>query len=282
MNRKIATWGVSFLAGWVLLFGVVRHSSAALFLEMPATGVPGKSFSASIGFTDTANILSFELIVSFQSGTILTTGVDKFTANQTFFPETAIAGVLANFLSSPISGKIYVVGLAPGSVTGKAKIGDLVFNVLSSAPPGDAQIVTLSGKIYTNSGEVQSLSPVSKTITFAAFNDSDNDQMDDQWEIDHFGNLVRDGSGDFDMDGLTDLQEYQAGTNPTVFDSGYLTPGDIDNSKTVDLSDAIIGLQISSGMPVSKPVYKGTDINQDGKIGIAELIYILQKIANNP
>jgi Tol biopolymer transport system component len=45
--------------------------------------------------------------------------------------------------------------------------------------------------------------------------DSDNDGMDDDWEVAQFGNLSRDGAGDHDGDGQTDLQEYLAGTSPT-------------------------------------------------------------------
>jgi len=45
--------------------------------------------------------------------------------------------------------------------------------------------------------------------------DSDNDGMDDDWEVAHFGDLRRDGAGDLDNDGQTDLQEFLAGTDPT-------------------------------------------------------------------
>ncbi len=45
--------------------------------------------------------------------------------------------------------------------------------------------------------------------------DTDGDGMDDDWEMAYFGTLARDGSGDFDGDGRTDLQEFQAGTDPT-------------------------------------------------------------------
>jgi hypothetical protein len=45
--------------------------------------------------------------------------------------------------------------------------------------------------------------------------DSDADGLPDSWEIANFGTLARDGKGDFDGDGMTDLQEYLAGTNPT-------------------------------------------------------------------
>lgn len=48
----------------------------------------------------------------------------------------------------------------------------------------------------------------------SSFVDSDGDGMDDAWEITHFGNLSRDGSGDSDNDGQTDLQEFMAGTDP--------------------------------------------------------------------
>jgi hypothetical protein len=45
--------------------------------------------------------------------------------------------------------------------------------------------------------------------------DTDGDRMPDVWEQAYFGTLARDGSGDFDGDGMTDLQEYIAGTDPT-------------------------------------------------------------------
>ena len=48
-----------------------------------------------------------------------------------------------------------------------------------------------------------------------AFVDSDHDFMDDTWEGTHFGDLARDGTGDQDNDGQSDLHEFIAGTNPT-------------------------------------------------------------------
>jgi hypothetical protein len=43
--------------------------------------------------------------------------------------------------------------------------------------------------------------------------------MDDDWEVAYFGNLSRNGSGDFDSDGASDLAEFLAGTDPTNNDS---------------------------------------------------------------
>ncbi|MBX3732005.1 MAG: PD40 domain-containing protein [Verrucomicrobiae bacterium] len=44
--------------------------------------------------------------------------------------------------------------------------------------------------------------------------DTDADGLPDGWELDHFGSLGRDGAGDADGDGYTDLEEYLARTHP--------------------------------------------------------------------
>ncbi|TWI65541.1 chitobiase/beta-hexosaminidase-like protein [Desulfobotulus alkaliphilus] len=46
--------------------------------------------------------------------------------------------------------------------------------------------------------------------------DTDKDGMPDAWELEHFGTLDRDGRGDFDGDGISDLDEYLNGFDPTV------------------------------------------------------------------
>ena len=51
--------------------------------------------------------------------------------------------------------------------------------------------------------------------------DSDGDGMDDDWEMAYFNTLARDGSGDFDTDGVSDLGEFRAGTDPTNSNSVF-------------------------------------------------------------
>jgi hypothetical protein len=51
--------------------------------------------------------------------------------------------------------------------------------------------------------------------------DSDNDGLLDTWELENFGNLNRDGTGDADNDSLTDKQEYVLGSNPNNAASGF-------------------------------------------------------------
>jgi uncharacterized delta-60 repeat protein len=53
--------------------------------------------------------------------------------------------------------------------------------------------------------------------------DSDLDGLDDAWEIANFGTLSYNGSDDPDNDGFPNLQEFQLGTDPKVFNSGSLT-----------------------------------------------------------
>jgi len=49
--------------------------------------------------------------------------------------------------------------------------------------------------------------------------DIDSDGMADGWEISHFGDLSHDGTVDSDNDGLSDLEEFERGTDPNDWDS---------------------------------------------------------------
>jgi hypothetical protein len=66
----------------------------------------------------------------------------------------------------------------------------------------------------------------------------ENDGMDDDWEIYYFGTTSRNGKGDYDDDGLTDLNEYRIGSNPTLTDtdSDGISDGneDANHNGTVD------------------------------------------------
>lgn len=49
--------------------------------------------------------------------------------------------------------------------------------------------------------------------------DTDDDGLDDFWELTHFGNLAQDGAGDPDEDGLSNSEELEAGTLPSNKDT---------------------------------------------------------------
>ena len=65
--------------------------------------------------------------------------------------------------------------------------------------------------------------------------------------------------------------------------SSAVIKGDLDGLNGVTLADAILALKIISGQSPAgiraNYVNSGADVNGDGKIGMAEAIYILQKAA---
>lgn len=61
-------------------------------------------------------------------------------------------------------------------------------------------------------------------FTIRSIGDTDGDGMNDDWEMAQFGTLDRDGSGDFDGDGISDLDEYLAGSDPTDEDHAPTIP----------------------------------------------------------
>jgi len=61
-------------------------------------------------------------------------------------------------------------------------------------------------------------------LTINSIYDSDGDDMLDAWEMQHFGSLDRDGTGDFDQDGISDLEEFLYGSDPTGEEHAPTTP----------------------------------------------------------
>ncbi len=61
-------------------------------------------------------------------------------------------------------------------------------------------------------------------LTINSIHDSDGDGMLDAWEMQYFGSLDRDGTGDFDQDGISDLEEFLFGSDPTIEEHAPSTP----------------------------------------------------------
>ena len=87
---------------------------------------------------------------------------------------------------------------------------------------------------------------------------SDGDALPDEWEFRHFGSLDRDGSGDADGDGLSDLEEFRRRTNPLAAD----TDGDgLSDAVEVDFygTSPISADSDGDGAPDMSEIADGTD-----------------------
>ncbi len=62
--------------------------------------------------------------------------------------------------------------------------------------------------------------------------------------------------------------------------SGVGQPGDVNGDDSITLEDALLALKVIGGLDTSgETISIGADVNGDGEIGLAEIGYILQKIA---
>ena len=86
---------------------------------------------------------------------------------------------------------------------------------------------------------------------------SDGDDLPDEWEWRNLGSLGRDGTGDLDGDGLSDFDEYAAGTNPASADTdgdGLSNLAEFNAGTDPHLADAD-----SDGLPDAWELAHGTD-----------------------
>ena len=54
--------------------------------------------------------------------------------------------------------------------------------------------------------------------------------------------------------------------------------GDVNNDGTIDLADAVSALQLFAGIEPISTIYRQADVNEDGKIGFQEVVYVLHNV----
>ena len=78
-------------------------------------------------------------------------------------------------------------------------------------------------------------------------------------------------------DSIGNWQE-EANANTVTWEIIEIAPGDINGDGYVDMDDAILALQINSNINPAQKGWIEADVNEDGRIGMVEIIYILQKV----
>ncbi|MBX3746801.1 MAG: hypothetical protein KF833_15940 [Verrucomicrobiae bacterium] len=122
-----------------------------------------------------------------------------------------------------LNGELAVPDFMPGVVqSGDEEFADAVARsgaVITHTFTATAQeyVIILDGP-SAESFEITDRNAILNAFTLerlSASSDSDGDGLPDEWELQYFGNLDQGPGGDFDNDGLTNLEEYLAGTDPT-------------------------------------------------------------------
>jgi hypothetical protein len=120
--------------------------------------------------------------------------------------------------------------------------------------------------------------------------DVDADQMDDNWETAQFGNTLRDGTQDFDGDGIIDSIEYSLGLSANSADSDH--DGLVDGAGgVVDVNDYPGGIDIDGDGFVDGEQDLGTDPavsnlgdlaprnSLDNMIGLGDLLVLTRLVS---
>jgi len=118
-------------------------------------------------------------------------------------PQVVMPGALGSFfvVAADTRGLTFQWQFNNTDISGATGDALLLHNV------GATNVGLYSVVLSNSSGSVTS-SPAALMI------DSDGDGLPDSWEIAHFGNLNQTTTGDFDHDGVSNLQEFQDGTDP--------------------------------------------------------------------
>jgi uncharacterized repeat protein (TIGR01451 family) len=110
-------------------------------------------------------------------------------------------------------------------------------------------------------------------ISVQGFNDTDGDGIDDDWEMQHFGSLDRDGNGDFDHDGISDLDEFLNQTDPAgMADIAVRLAADnlnpaLDEEVTLTITATNNGLRDVAGVKITDLLSSGLDYQSDDSNG---------------
>ena len=190
-----------------------------------------------------------------------------------FIPDrTIVAGVLCSFIveATDADGTVPSLTATPlpvGATFTDQNNGTGTFSWIPAAGQGGLYKLAFTA----SDGDLSAVRYATLTVFSGA--DADNDNMPDAWEELHFGDTGRDGTLDFDGDGVSDYDEYLNGTDPALF------MGDFNDDNIVDLADAVLATQILAGSIPESVVDIKAAVSESGKIGVIDIVYVLRHVS---
>lgn len=73
-------------------------------------------------------------------------------------------------------------------------------------------------------------------------------------------------------------EECESGFSDILCGTPFMA-GDLNRDMAVDLHDTVVGLMLMSDQEVSETIYSASDVDQDNKIGLQEVVYTLQVVS---
>ncbi len=170
---------------------------------------------------------------------------------------------------------------------------------------GASLVIQLTEGVHTLTAAADDSLGASGSVNFVVSSygagDSDSDSLSDNWEFSNFGSLNESAAGDFDGDGLNNINEFNRGTTPTSpdTDGDGVSDGDEVNLYGLDptqsdagdigprvrpdgvlnAGDLVVMSRLVSGFFVATPLEAAlADMNGDTEINAADLLLLQRAV----
>lgn len=188
---------------------VLRLSLTTLNADVRVRSI---AFDASGTLPDTNAVTAMRLYRDNDENGLIT-GADTMLGSSLVFSNDNGRVTFAN-LNAVIPANLVQRWIVAGSLAVGAPAETTFQLILTNASVVDAEYINPFTLDATPSGTFAIAGAVFTIGAGGNPGDSDHDGLPDWWELFYFGDLSRDGTGDFDGDGLTDYEEFLLGTNP--------------------------------------------------------------------